>query len=910
MAKSRTPKSRKSQPEYKYANETERATHTVVGDRVNDLTGQIASAVKLLRAEMRNTTGEANRNAARALAELRKEKQTRGIQKDASINPAQAKELLRVAERTRVVAQAVIRQNSRIKDADGNTAKGTDGKTITDRAREQQADIGTKEDIVGILEEINASKREALGKQADEAKNLKSTLRQGLSAFLGPAGPLIETFVSLKDEYKDDILALGKRIKGWTKTEKEVLSGQEKESARDERRNRKLFVMLGTKFAKFGSMLGGGGLLGNLADTLLDAFGLGGGKKGAKNTRGQTLNRRGSTGKGGMFTKLKRSLRRVPGLRRAGRVAKGVVGKGVNALSKVGGIIKKGFIGIGGKIVGKTLGRLIPFIGPALFAADLVGDKDAGANGGQDAVDTGISYAGGALGGASTGAAIGTFIFPVVGSALGGAIGAVVGLIFTAISRNWTAFKQTIADTWDSIGDKVSSGLTSVSEFASSLVGFIGDRYEALKQDFSNTLDWLSKKVPGFGAVVGGIRTALEIKDRVKDAVVNTAVDVGKRAAQTASDIGSAAVNVVTGAGAAVAAGAGAAVDRVVQAAPAAVATVAPLVERAATAVSGAADAVTSAPQVVPTPMGAAVGAVGAAAKGIGNFAKGVGNQAILEQQARAAGITDPSELAMFMAQNDHESGGFKRLSENMNYTSVKRIREVFGKNAGIAGLSDEQVAALVKNPEGLANIVYADKNRGRAGKVGNTEEGDGYRYRARGFIGLTGRANYAKYGKLLGIDLVGNPDLASDPTVAAQISTAYWKENKLAKSAQMGDVKGVTKGINGGDNGIKDREEKYKKYPAQFKGGDGDAIAPVGDGGQKIAASSVVAGADDRTTGYPRASSVGRRTDTTVTMAADKSSAALPVSGVSNQRTTAKDIPLVLGDNHMVVINAGMMGA
>jgi len=89
---------------------------------------------------------------------------------------------------------------------------------------------------------------------------------------------------------------------------------------------------------------------------------------------------------------------------------------------------------------------------------------------------------------------------------------------------------------------------------------------------------------------------------------------------------------------------------------------------------------------------------------------------------------------------------------------------------------------------------------------LGNTEEGDGYKYRGRGIFQLTGRANYEKYGKALGIDLVNNPDLAANPETALRIACEYWRSRKINALADKDDIVGVTKKINGGTNGIADR--------------------------------------------------------------------------------------------------------
>lgn len=175
----------------------------------------------------------------------------------------------------------------------------------------------------------------------------------------------------------------------------------------------------------------------------------------------------------------------------------------------------------------------------------------------------------------------------------------------------------------------------------------------------------------------------------------------------------------------------------------------------------------------------------------------------------KSAGITSPTETAMFLSQMDVESGGFKALSENLNYRP-DRLAAVFPKY--FKTVADAQAVAA-QGPEAIAERVYG-------GRMGNNQPGDGYRYRGRGVIQLTGRDNYARYGKILGIDLLGNPDLAADPDVAAKIAIAYWKDRGVSQPAQQGNVQAVTQKINGGQNGLAERQAKYQEYLSQVQSG------------------------------------------------------------------------------------------
>jgi putative chitinase len=141
---------------------------------------------------------------------------------------------------------------------------------------------------------------------------------------------------------------------------------------------------------------------------------------------------------------------------------------------------------------------------------------------------------------------------------------------------------------------------------------------------------------------------------------------------------------------------------------------------------------------------------------------------------ARKNGITEGRELEHFMAQLAHESGGFKHLTE-------------------------------------LGGRKYFDRYEGRK-DLGNTQSGDGYKYRGRGFIQLTGRANYTEMSKKLGVDLVNNPELASTPEIATQIAAEFWRSRGLDKLAQEDNIRGITKRINGGYNGLADRKRWLSK--------------------------------------------------------------------------------------------------
>ena len=187
-------------------------------------------------------------------------------------------------------------------------------------------------------------------------------------------------------------------------------------------------------------------------------------------------------------------------------------------------------------------------------------------------------------------------------------------------------------------------------------------------------------------------------------------------------------------------------------------------------------------------------------------------NRDALANQMAASGITDPKEQAMFMAQMDHESGGFTKMEERFNYRSADRLMAVSGSARKLGKPAVE--SAMAQGPEAVAEAMYG-------GRMGNVNPGDAYAFRGRGHVQLTGRDNYTAAGKELGLDLANNPDLAAEPENAAKIAAWYWKKNpKLAVAARNGDVEGATQFINGGQNGIAHRKDLFAQYSADANKG------------------------------------------------------------------------------------------
>lgn len=157
--------------------------------------------------------------------------------------------------------------------------------------------------------------------------------------------------------------------------------------------------------------------------------------------------------------------------------------------------------------------------------------------------------------------------------------------------------------------------------------------------------------------------------------------------------------------------------------------------------------------------------------------------------------------LAAFLAQTSHESGGFTTLHENLNYSAEGLLR-VFPTH-----FSKDEVDDFAHNQEKIANRVYADR-------MGNGDEGsgDGYRFRGRGLIQLTGRTNYTALTHSLGVDLLTNPDLLLQAEYAAKSAGWFWNDRNLNQYVDSNDFDGLTKHINGGLNGQSDRLALYNK--------------------------------------------------------------------------------------------------
>lgn len=165
-----------------------------------------------------------------------------------------------------------------------------------------------------------------------------------------------------------------------------------------------------------------------------------------------------------------------------------------------------------------------------------------------------------------------------------------------------------------------------------------------------------------------------------------------------------------------------------------------------------------------------------------------------------AADITTPLRLAHCLAQSSVETGGFTRLTENLNY-SAERIRQVWPSRFPTVA----SAAPYARNPEALANKVYG-------GRFGNLDEGDGWKYRGRGTKQTTFRDNYAAVQAVTGLNVLADPDQLADPDKGLRAGCVYWEAKGCNSLADRDDIEALTKRVNGGLIGFVDRKAALKR--------------------------------------------------------------------------------------------------
>lgn len=211
------------------------------------------------------------------------------------------------------------------------------------------------------------------------------------------------------------------------------------------------------------------------------------------------------------------------------------------------------------------------------------------------------------------------------------------------------------------------------------------------------------------------------------------------------------------------------------------------------------------------------------------------GLDAVRTQLVEIGVMKNELRVAHMIGQCAHESARFTRVAESLFFTTPARILAVWPSRFG--GLADAK--KYIRNPEKLANKVYASR-------MGNGEpsSGDGYRYRGRGYLQLTGRSNYRTFGRRLGIDLIGEPELAEQPETAWLIAASYLATRSRTfdgtrrtalEWADQNNVEAVTKIVNGGTHGLSDRQNRTARAlaalgglvlrPTLAKGDEGDDV-------------------------------------------------------------------------------------
>ena len=171
-----------------------------------------------------------------------------------------------------------------------------------------------------------------------------------------------------------------------------------------------------------------------------------------------------------------------------------------------------------------------------------------------------------------------------------------------------------------------------------------------------------------------------------------------------------------------------------------------------------------------------------------------------LEETFAKYDLSNSLRQAAFIGQCQHESNNFKTLEENLHY-SAHGLMATWPSRFPNADVANQ----FANNPEKIANKVYA-------GRMGNTEEGDGWAYHGRGLIQLTGRDNYSRCGQALGYALLTNPELLLQPKYAALSAGWFWNKGNLNPLADAKDYETMTKRINGGTLGLDDRKAKIAK--------------------------------------------------------------------------------------------------
>ena len=173
-----------------------------------------------------------------------------------------------------------------------------------------------------------------------------------------------------------------------------------------------------------------------------------------------------------------------------------------------------------------------------------------------------------------------------------------------------------------------------------------------------------------------------------------------------------------------------------------------------------------------------------------------------------------PRRLAAWLATIAHESARLTSVVENLNYSAMGLAQTWPARYADMTGQPNATAQRIARKPEDIANLTYS----GRMGN-GSAGSGDGWRYRGRGLIQITGRANYAQSGAELGLDLINKPEQLEQPYLAAMSAAEWWHRHGCNVFADVGDMAEVTRRVNGGLTGLDDRLKLYSTALAYLGG-------------------------------------------------------------------------------------------
>ncbi|MGA8757582.1 MAG: peptidoglycan-binding protein [Stellaceae bacterium] len=194
------------------------------------------------------------------------------------------------------------------------------------------------------------------------------------------------------------------------------------------------------------------------------------------------------------------------------------------------------------------------------------------------------------------------------------------------------------------------------------------------------------------------------------------------------------------------------------------------------------------------------------------------------------AGITTPLRMAHFLAQALHETGRFTVLRENMNY-SEEQLTKIFGVGRHSAAVNHDEAFDLAHHPERIAERVYGTGNPHKAQELGNTEPGDGFRYRGNGILQMTGRGAHRRIGQACGVNFESHPELATTPEHALKPALQEWTEGSCNELADKNNIRAITLKINGGFNGLPERRVLFNRVLSLLEpGADPDMVGAADD--------------------------------------------------------------------------------